>query len=658
MTKIKPVFIHSDNSETDTSAFNFDLYANTFAELISYKKNITPFNIGIFTSEESGKTILMKSIYKKLNHNNKNADAIYRRCRTIWLPAWKFIDNEDIYNSLVGEIFTAMSDDNFFNTCNKEIELLIKKFAISQIVQEMTNLLKGVEISEFMSRLQIKYKLASSVSFQDFFNNLLQSYILWLTNFYSSESDFNSKSVIVIFIDGLDQIPKGISQNILGTIKYKLSLKGFIFIISASYINLRNSISENYGEYADNFLDKFFQLTFNLPESKTDEIESLIISGLKGIHTDINYDVTSYLKYILPAMHNSIRQAKKFINNLNLLYTICNRSGTEIDFKDIIKCCLLDLLCPQLFYTNNYSSFFNVIMMIINEKGVDRDNWNISHDILKGVPLQFRDIIQKKEIVDIVLNLNSTSLDIDALITRKRISENRNSQNLIENHDRIPECDDMIHVPAGFFIYGEDKYEIEIMNPFLIDIYPVTNSQFDKFIQDGGYSKDQFWTEQGRLWKEANSIHSPLFWSNPDLKKSDCPVVGVSFYEAEAYAKWAGKRLPKEIEWERAARGTDSREFPWGNKFSIDMCNTSESGIRSTTDVTAYPSGRSPVGCFDMAGNVWEWIDSWYDDSKEMRVIRGGAWSYDNMNCRCSFRGFNLPSLADQSTGFRCIKDE
>lgn len=133
-------------------------------------------------------------------------------------------------------------------------------------------------------------------------------------------------------------------------------------------------------------------------------------------------------------------------------------------------------------------------------------------------------------------------------------------------------------------------------------------------------------------------------------------MVGVSFYEAEAYAKWSGKRLPTEKEWERAARGTDGRKYPWGNDFDLKKCNTFESKIIRTTPVTRYPNGISLTGCYDMAGNVGEWCQDWYDESKSEKVLRGGSWLNNRNFAQCSIRDRCHPLGRDPIIGFRCVR--
>jgi formylglycine-generating enzyme required for sulfatase activity len=234
------------------------------------------------------------------------------------------------------------------------------------------------------------------------------------------------------------------------------------------------------------------------------------------------------------------------------------------------------------------------------------------------------------------------------------------------------DLENMVEVPSGKFLYEDEKREENIERSFLIDIYPVTNAQYEKFIRAGAYTKqeilslpgrwgqgfyrEEYWSEEGRKWREENNITQPRYWDDAKWNQPDHPVVGVSYYEAEAYAKWAGKRLPTEKEWEKAARGTDGREYPWGDGFDKDKCNTNESGIGATSRVTRYPNGVSPYGCYDMAGNVWEWTDSWHEEEKQTKVLRGGSWSIGRGFARCAIRPGLNPDSWGFVIGFRCVR--
>jgi formylglycine-generating enzyme required for sulfatase activity len=192
---------------------------------------------------------------------------------------------------------------------------------------------------------------------------------------------------------------------------------------------------------------------------------------------------------------------------------------------------------------------------------------------------------------------------------------------------------------------------------FAIDETPVTNTQFAKFIKTGNYEPKQ---------KENFLTH----WHNgqPPAGMEEHPVVYVDLDDARAYARWAGKRLPTEEEWQYAAQGPDGRIYPWGETLEPGRCNRGES--RGTTPVKAFPAGRSPFGCYDMCGNVWQWTESERSDGRtRFCIIRGGSfftakgsgWYADGGPQPASFAAKFLlmwPGLDRCSTiGFRCVVD-
>jgi formylglycine-generating enzyme required for sulfatase activity len=197
---------------------------------------------------------------------------------------------------------------------------------------------------------------------------------------------------------------------------------------------------------------------------------------------------------------------------------------------------------------------------------------------------------------------------------------------------------EMVHVPAGRFLYGEEKEERELPE-FWIDKTPVTNTEYAQFVAATGFEPPQHWTGK-----------------TPPKRIADHPVVHVSWRDAQAYAAWAGKRLLTEEEWEKAARGTDGRKYPWGNEEpTSELCNF-DGNEGNTTPVGKWsPQGDSPYGCTDMAGNVWEWTSSDYD--QERKALRGGSWNHASDGVRCTSRHKRFPNATSISSGFRCARD-
>ncbi len=227
----------------------------------------------------------------------------------------------------------------------------------------------------------------------------------------------------------------------------------------------------------------------------------------------------------------------------------------------------------------------------------------------------------------------------------------------------------MEFVEPGPFTMGSDDgrdnekpvREIELEG-FWMGKFPVTNMEFAGFIADGGYETEAYWPAEGWKWKVKEKIKEPRYWRDRQWNGPNFPVVGVSWYEAQAYLTWLSKktgedyRLPNEAQWEKAARGKDGRTYPWGNTFDKEKCNSAEGGLMRTSPVGIYPAGKSPYGCLDMAGNVREWMDNFYDEDKGFVALRGGSWLIFDYVLRCSARLIVLPLLRVNVVGFRASR--
>lgn len=274
--------------------------------------------------------------------------------------------------------------------------------------------------------------------------------------------------------------------------------------------------------------------------------------------------------------------------------------------------------------------------------------------------------------------------------------------------------EEMIEVPAGVFELGAVwkeafAYDNELpahalsIPAFKIDRTPVTNEEFARFVAEGGYDHREFWDEEGWSWRERENWQHPLYWSRDaasssvssssassssswrlrgmfgeETLPSNHPVTGISWYEAQACARFAGKRLPTEAEWERAASwdavSKRKRLFAWGDDAPTGARCNFDLNAWGTTRVGAFASGASAVGCLDMTGNVWEWTSSkfaghpgfkafpypeyskvWFDD--DHRILKGGSWATSESVLRTSFRNFFRRHFRIAFAGLRLASD-
>ena len=270
-------------------------------------------------------------------------------------------------------------------------------------------------------------------------------------------------------------------------------------------------------------------------------------------------------------------------------------------------------------------------------------------------------------------------------------------QNKIKTTNKVEKKS--VSINGGIYKMGYNGtkycYDIELpehkvyLNDYKIDVFPVTNQQYLEFMDAGGYGTYRYWLSDGWEKVKKNKWNSPMYWEKIDgtwhirdfagIRKinPDEPVKHVSYYEADAYCKWAGKRLPTEAEWEKAACWNDVTQektiFPWGNSSPTENnCNLLESYQWGCTEIGTYPKGASPSGCQQMIGDVWEWTsseysgypgfksgfdeynDKWFTNQK---VLRGGSFGTPTMSIRGSYRNFFRLDERWLFSGFRCAED-
>jgi len=257
-----------------------------------------------------------------------------------------------------------------------------------------------------------------------------------------------------------------------------------------------------------------------------------------------------------------------------------------------------------------------------------------------------------------------------------------------------------VTVPAGPFVMGtsSDPWAYDNERPahevdvpaFAIDTVPVSNAAYRAFVEAGGYDDERLWGEAGWRWRCASGKRAPAFWhrdggtwlrrrfARVEPLPDDQPVQHVCWHEADAYARWAGRRLPTEAEWEKAAswdaQTRTKRRFPWGDDAPSPAHANLGQVRHQPAPAGSYPAGASPVGALQMVGDVWEWTSTEftgypgfvafpYQEYSEVffgdgyKVLRGGSWATDPLACRTTFRNWDHPIRRQIFSGFRTARD-
>ena len=566
-------------------------------------------------------------------------------------------------------------------------------------------------------------------AFFDYFDKALENLLaLWVHGKTDYKKIEEKEGALVVFIDDLDRCLPEKAVQVLEAVKLFLDKNGCVFILGADTKIVQDAVVKHYNdagikdENVGDYIEKLIQLRFDLPPVPEEEMNAYVDDHVE------DSALVEHWRIITAGAEANPRKVKTFLNDLRLRWAMWLNTGQAggVNFDDFVRWEVLMRAAPK-FRTRVYGIpdphlrhglVENAFKMAGGDEtaaaSFKEDVNQQMREILKNI-LPFKD----RFTLDVVSRLmyvvappavetpviakeegmvrEGAISEMDSLFINKATSVRISHEPGGRPTGTIDWADiRFVYVHKGRFLMGsrkdnkladdqeKEQHTVEIAQDYWIGQFPVTNEQFAKFIEsakfqtlaeiEGGWNPEKSEYTKGYDWRH------PLGPKDSFEKKLDHPVVQVNWHDALAFCDWLNQvkdvnlpkgytfRLPAEAEWEKAARGEYANEWPWGNEFDKNKCNSSEGGKGGTTPRGAYsPAGDSPYGAMDMAGNVWEWTQSlWKDypyqvkDGREdlksdgPRVVRGGSFLINwGARCACRFRG--IPLNRNHGQGFRVV---
>jgi len=647
--------------------------------------------------------------------NEKETAKDFRVCKTVWFDAWKYNDEDELLVALTRVILNTMGRGNLGEQLWSEI--LDKTAPRYDVLATFVNMFKvkfgGLEIGLDLNKYKTETEFYKHTSFFDHFNSAFEEL---LARWVHGKGDFakinEKKGALVIFIDDLDRCLPEKTVQVLETVKLFLDKPGCVFVIGAHTQVVQEAVTKFYAgmtvETASDYLEKIIQLRFELPPILENQMgDFMTAQGLPE-------DALKNWETIVAGAEINPRKVKTFLNDLNLAWALLkNTSQTEsVNRADFTRWQVLMRAAPETFkkqvhdiddielrfqfiqralawvkgddqaieYFKDYEKFVRLKRTL---KKIGSFSRHFTAEVLDAFihftsPVKLSEPITEKGNTKIPPKkegavepaseknerLTTTgkaesdlkSFEIDNILGVTGFAESTRSRLTMRSFGNM----EFVPVPKGKFVMGsrEDntisnddekpQHTVDITHDYWIARFLVTNEQYAKFIESTSGKPNR-----SKDWK----------------KKLNHPVVNVSWNDVHSYCNWLNEtqkaelpdgliyRLPTEAEWEKAARGEFGHEWPWGNEFDKNKCNTEEGEKGETTPVGAYsPQGDSPYGCADMIGNVWEWTHSVFkpypyldSDGREnitdtsFRVVRGGTFNTNYKLARCAYRFGYLP---------------
>lgn len=691
---------------TTVDGFGYDAYARAIHKMIIDVHFPSPFTFSIFGEWGSGKTSLMRMIEALLGDD-------LNKFVPVWFNPWRYEKEKHLIIPFLKTIQDSLSrhinaHEAMSTTVKEKLICWIKK--MGNATRAIAYGLKG----KFdLMVVKVEVDASKSIDREEALNKKKEEKTEYSSMYYNILSSLEEISKqepldlrIAVFIDDLDRcLPEKVIE-MLESIKLFLDIPGYIFFIGVDHKVVEKGVRVKYEGYVidekvhsesaghdkgaqglpitpTDYLEKMIQLPIYLPPIEKSRVNSYI-RALIGDHKDLE----PYLDIIELGLKRNPRTYKRFMNTLAFHKRLArekklleepnleaNESDTpktkKEDAKPKMKIELLVKWTLINFAFQDLVEAMKTRKLLLTE--IQDFSWRKekeSQEIRPGLPdektqskIEVPEYIKRWLMNDKLMHIlrkdtNRGDMgfqkdDIDLYLQMGEFSFPNVITSVSFAHNVHVPIGKMVKIPKGKFLYGKSKRKKNIDHDFEIGAYPVTNSEYKEFLNDKEnkeYSIPEDWNEDKRTFPEGKEHH---------------PVVNVSFYDALKYCEWKTEkekeklhgykyRLPTEFEWEKAARGTDGREYPWGDEFDKGKCNSDESGINDTTPVDKYPDGVSPYGCYDMSGNVLEWVNSWYP-KKMSRVLRGGSWANVQNYARAVYQCWLEPDVLSNFIGFRVV---
>lgn len=697
--------------------FEFEGFARTLAELAWNPDNSTPFTVVVRGGWGRGKTTLLRRAQWMLEHPQEIPEGGapppgVRQVRTLWFNAWKYPDDDTVLAGLLGAAIDRLHKGNKLDQLAELVAsyksgTLRALFALAAPAALRDLILEGPE-----NRYDVVHeKRAFHDTFRDLFNEVSRLLFdvklafrdaggLAEAQLWSPETQ--RREVLAVFLDDLDRCRRERVVEVLEAINLFLDLPGVCFFLGIDWDRLVEVLPETVRDQGDEFLEKIVQVAFDLPEVSPTGVEGYVGGLLQGtdlaaVLTGADGEAAEDVQVLARALETSHpRHVKRFLNDLSLSLAVLRNTGKlgdgeeEIPEAAVVAWHLLSEILPAERWRAVRALPANLMAFLRETERLEKQEARTGEfEEGKEVPEEWgrirasglpeRHLKTLRELSDRQRHLLiylATPPAVEVIRERKRPGK----RDLFDLDSGA-----WVEIPGGTFHMGAQKEDPEApgfdpdaqddespvrrvtVSPFRLSRHPVSNAEYAVFVEDTDTQPPEHW-EEGRI---------------PDGKEEH-PVVLVSWSDAVAFCEWLSRRvskeevpekeatrrvrLPREAEWEFAARGTEGRKYPWDDAEPTDRLANFGMNVGDTTPVGSYPEGATPEGVHDLAGNVWEWCADRFGDYPDQdetdptgpkagvsRVLRGGAFSAPPRHLRAACRYDLPPEDRHAYRGFRVL---